>query len=245
MELKILGSSSSGNCYLFETEKECLILEAGVRLSQIKEALNFNISKVLGCFFTHEHADHSKYVKDLIATGIDCYSSQGTIEAIGLKSHRLHSLYPMARVEVGSFKVMPFKVKHDAKEPFGYLINHPEMGNTLFLTDSYFVEYKFPGLNNILIEANYSDEILEERINSGKINPFVANRVKTSHMSLETLKDLLNANDLSAVNNIVLLHLSDGNSDAFAFASKICKLTGKTVTVANKKMTINLNKLPF
>lgn len=36
MELKVLGSSSNGNCYILDNGKEALILEAGVRFQEVK-----------------------------------------------------------------------------------------------------------------------------------------------------------------------------------------------------------------
>jgi uncharacterized surface protein with fasciclin (FAS1) repeats len=64
-------------------------------------------------------------------------------------------------------------------------------------------------------------------------------------MSIETCKGLLEANDLTAVNNIVLIHLSDGNSNAADFKKQVQDLTGKTVHIAGKDMVIDLNKTPF
>jgi ribonuclease BN (tRNA processing enzyme) len=64
-------------------------------------------------------------------------------------------------------------------------------------------------------------------------------------MSLDTCVNLLNANDLSKVNNIVLIHLSDSNSDEQAFKKRVSDETGKNVTVASNGMEINFNKTPF
>jgi hypothetical protein len=64
-------------------------------------------------------------------------------------------------------------------------------------------------------------------------------------MSYDTCKETLLANDLSAVNNIVLIHLSDLNSNATEFQSGIAEATGKTVHVASKGMEIDFNKIPF
>lgn len=55
MKLKVLGSSSKGNCYLLESDKEVLIIELGISFKEIKKALNFDISKVVGALVTHEH----------------------------------------------------------------------------------------------------------------------------------------------------------------------------------------------
>lgn len=36
MVLKVLGSSSQGNCYILENRDEALIIEAGVRFIEVK-----------------------------------------------------------------------------------------------------------------------------------------------------------------------------------------------------------------
>ena len=62
MKLVVLGSSSSGNCYVLDAGNEALILEAGIRLNEVKKVLGFNIRKVVGCLITHQHGDHAKYI---------------------------------------------------------------------------------------------------------------------------------------------------------------------------------------
>ena len=64
-------------------------------------------------------------------------------------------------------------------------------------------------------------------------------------MDLATFKDILKANDISKVNNIVLIHLSDDNSDAARFEKEIRDLTGKNVHVADEGMEIDFNVTPF
>lgn len=251
MVLNILNSSSAGNCYVFQNKTEALIVEAGVRFSEVQKALNFNLRKVVGCIISHEHGDHSAYVSDFLKARINTYASGGTIEEMKCRYNiergaaMLHPLKAGQPVNIGNFKVLPFNVKHDCVEPFGFLINHPEMGSTLFATDTYYLPYKFKGLNNILIECNYSEDILIENVRQGKVNGLLMKRTLQSHMSYDTCLQALKANDLSRVNNIVLIHLSVGNSDAEAFRNGIAEATGKTVHVAERGMTINFNKTPF
>jgi hypothetical protein len=64
-------------------------------------------------------------------------------------------------------------------------------------------------------------------------------------MSLDTCIGFLRKNDLSKVNNIVLIHLSDGNSDEKLFKSEVENATGKTVTVADNGTVIQFKKTPF
>ena len=37
MKLRVLGSGSSGNCYILENEAEALIIEAGVPFMEVKK----------------------------------------------------------------------------------------------------------------------------------------------------------------------------------------------------------------
>lgn len=164
------------------------------------------------------------------------------MKAIGIDSH--HRAFAVDNTfDVGEFKIKVFEVKHDVPA-YGFLIKH-EGNLCCFITDTHFVAYRFKGLNNIIIECNYSNEIMEQNIADHTIHNVVRNRVLESHIELQTCKDFLLANDLSHVNNIVLIHLSNGNSNERQFKQEIEALTGKPVHIADKGMSINLDKTPF
>ena len=55
VRLNILGSGSDGNTYLIECDGEVLILDCGIALKETKIALNFDLSKIVGCFISHSH----------------------------------------------------------------------------------------------------------------------------------------------------------------------------------------------
>jgi phosphoribosyl 1,2-cyclic phosphodiesterase len=245
MQLKVISSDSSGNGYILESDQEALIIECGVRFDLVKRALNFKMRKVVGCLITHSHKDHCKGAKEAIANGIDIYTSSGTLIELDLEyNHRAHVLVEQYPHAIGSFKVIPFLVKHNTAEPFGFMINHPECGNVLFLTDTMYSPVKFKNLNNIIVEANYCEEILADQFEKGQ-NPVHRSHVLEGHLSIQNCKELLKANDLSRVNNIVLIHLSNANSDALRFQKEVQELTGKTVWIADKGMTMPFDKTPF
>jgi phosphoribosyl 1,2-cyclic phosphodiesterase len=155
MRLHIINSNSDGNCYLFTDNKgETLIVECGVRFERIKQALNFDLSRVVGCLVTHEHGDHCKGVRDAVQSGIDIYATAGTIKGLKCMHHRFNAVKKGGIYKLGPFDVIAFDTHHDVNEPCGFLIKHAEMGTTLFLTDTIYCNYQFPGLNNIMIEAN-------------------------------------------------------------------------------------------
>lgn len=245
MKLKVISTGSIGNAYLLETGQEALLIECGVRMPDIKKALDFNLSKVSGCLVSHIHGDHAKSVKDVLAAGINVYASQETLTGKEVAGHsRAHIIQSKQAFKVGNFRVLPFDVKHDVP-CLGFLIEHTECGRVLFITDTYFCKYTFPGLNNIIIEANYSKEIIDKRFGPDSEMMFLRDRILKSHFSIANCKDMLAANDLTAVNNIVLIHLSDGNSNEAQFKKEVQELTGKNVTVARNRLEIPFGKYPF
>lgn len=246
MKLRIIGTGSKGNAYVLENEHEALLIEAGVNIKEIKQALDFDYSKVVGCIVTHEHLDHCKSANDLMRLGIDVYTGAKTHQKInGDVIHRAMPIASRETIKLGNFKIMAFDVKHDAAQPLGFLIEHPDCGKVLFLTDTYYCKYTFPGLNNIIIEANYSKEIIDRKYGADSDKEFLRNRILKSHFSLANCKDMLKANDLRQVNNIVLIHLSDSNSDEKQFKKEVSELTNKNVHVASNGMVIDFKKTPF
>ena len=249
MDLKILSSSSAGNCYVLDNGKEALVIEAGVSFSEVKKAVDFDISRIVGCLISHEHGDHAKHYRAFTDCRIAVIGSRGTIEALETmteyRSSFLRGCDCMTEFSLGSFICMAFPVKHDAAEPVGFLICNPNTGTVLFATDTYYLEYTFAGLNNILIECNYRLDVLETNVEAGIVPKAQRDRTLQSHMSFHTCRDTLLANDLRAVNNIVLIHLSNDNSNAAEFQRGIASATGKTVHVADKGMVLSFNKYPF
>lgn len=246
MKLKVIGTGSKGNAYLLETEQEALLIECGVKFSEIKKAIGFNLKKIVGCIISHEHQDHCKAVNDVLEAGIGVYTSKGTALNMNLKSFMVPMwIQHSESFRLGNFRILPFDVKHDAAEPMGFMIEHPECGKVLFLTDTYYCKYTFPGLNNIIIEANYSKQIIDSKYGAESGKMFLRDRILKSHFSLENCIKMLKANDLREVNNIVLIHLSDTNSDEIGFQKEVQRITGTSVTVANNGLVMDFNKTPF
>lgn len=248
MELTILGSSSSGNSYVIQSAREALVLEAGIDFQEVQRALGWNVSKVAACLITHEHKDHAARAHEFLQARIRVFTSAGTISKIqraGAFDPYLRAVKASEPFTAGRFQIIPFETKHDSEEPLGFYIYHPEMGTLLFATDTYYLPHTFTGLNNIMIECNYSQEMLEDNIEAGKLPKLVRNRIVQSHMSLDNCMRTLIANDLTQVNNIVLIHLSECNSDPQDFQRRVREATGKTVHIAQPGKKIQLKTTPF
>lgn len=232
MDIKVLASSSQGNGYVISDGVSSLLIECGIPMKQIKRKLNFDLSGIAGCLISHGHQDHCKAWKDIAKAGIDLYMSRGTADHISATGHRINIIKAKEQMHIDTFIVLPFDTQHDIPEPLGFLIYSTiTKEKLLFITDSYYCKYKFPGCKYIMVECNYSPDILHRNIDEGRVSEAMKNRLLTSHFSLPNVKKFLQANDLSKVEEIYLLHLSAGNSDAARFKREIQELTGKVVIV--------------
>lgn len=227
-----IASGSSGNCYHITDGHTELLLEAGVPNKTIQKALNFRMSSIEGCLVTHEHLDHGKAAGYVMKAGIDVYASKGTMDSLGLSGHRAKQIQAKEPLSIGTWTILPFDVQHDASDPLGFLLANQAGEKLVFITDSYYTKYKFSGLTHIMVEANYSLEILNENIASGSVPAAMKKRLLRSHFSLENTKEFLMENDLSKVQEIWLIHLSRNNSDADLFKQEVMALTGKPTFIA-------------
>lgn len=232
MNIKCIGSGSKGNAYLVNDGYTTLLIECGVPFKKIQLASKFKTNDIAACLVTHEHKDHCLCVKEMLKRGIETVATSGTWKELNIDP--LHTPYAtmikskVVMMTYGTFNVMAFDTEHDAAEPCGYLI-HSNATNEklLYLTDSYYCKYKFNDLTDIMIECNYDDESL---INSND-NIALRKRVLRSHMSLKNCIEFLKSNDLSRVDCIHLIHLSDRNSDEERMKRKVAEATGKRIEV--------------
>lgn len=240
MKLKCLGSSSAGNCYILEYDKEALIIEAGIPLKEVKKALNFNISKIVGVIVSHAHKDHSGYISDYMKAGIEGYTSDETQEYLEISTGEYtRSLMPNKAYKIGNFTVQAFELIHDV-HCLGFYIKHEEIGKLLFITDTELVIQNFKSLNvnHILIEANYSNETID------KTKPNYEH-VLTGHMELETTLNFLEKNKTPNLENAVLIHLSESNSNSDMFLNRAKEVVSCNCFIANKGLEVELKLVPF
>jgi phosphoribosyl 1,2-cyclic phosphodiesterase len=231
IEIKALASSSAGNCYRVTDGVTPILLECGIKYKDIQKGFDFKMSEVRACLVTHEHNDHVKSINDVLKAGIDVYASRGTFETLGITHYRIKSIKSKEQFHIGTWTILPFDVQHDVSEPLGFLLVNQLGEKLLFATDTYYIKYRFSGLTHFMVECNYSMDILNENISSGRVPRAMKKRLMKSHFSLDNVKDFLKANDLSKVQEIWLLHLSDNNSHAERFKTEIQELTGKMVIV--------------
>lgn len=233
--IKVLASGSTGNCYIIQAGEDILLLECGINIKEIKQGLDFDLSKVKGCLITHEHKDHCKSINNILAAGIDVYMSQGTAKGIEFLderySYRFNYLRHKIPKHIDGFTIIPFDVQHDVNEPLGFLIYHPKVGKIVFATDTYYLKVTFKNVDHILIECNYSEDILPQL-------PAWRARTIKSHMNLETLKEMLKTWELGNIKDITLIHISNDNGEPERFKEEIENFTGIKTYVEEPGLTI-------
>lgn len=226
MKLRCLGSGSSGNCYILENDTEALIIETGVCFKDVKIALDFNISKVVGILVSHVHKDHS--------------ASAGDFEKIGIPAFKPYEFEMERQMRVcGNFVVQSFPLTHDVP-CFGFLVEHPDMGRLLYASDTEYIKYRFSNLDHILVEANYSIEHLLK-------TEAKREHVLTGHMSINTTEKFVKVNMNPNLKNVVLLHLSKDSANQTMFKNRMRNVVGANVNVeiATKRLDIDLSIVPF
>ena len=123
------------------------------------------------------------------------------------------------------------------------IIEHAELGRLVFVTDTMMLEYKLPaGVNHLMLEANYSDSVLDGNIMDGVTPAATKDRLLRSHMELGTTLGILRANDITDVKEVVLVHLSARNADPERFCDAVRRVTGKPTYAAHKGLVIEMTK---
>ena len=236
MKLKVLGSGSSGNCYILENENEALIIEAGLTFMEVKKALDFNVRKIKAVLITHEHGDHRKYWFEYVRAGIPVF-----------EPFKLDGLFDNSQ-----FRVMAYENRDksgrwlhnngDGSECpcVGFYITHPEMGSLVYATDTEYVRWRFKDVNHIMVEANYDMQFVNRE------EPNYEHRLR-GHMSLPTALKFISTNDNPALRNVVLIHLSDKSADSALFKQKTEETVkyGANVYVAERGLEVDMNLCPF
>lgn len=230
IEVEVFNSSSNGNCYRLISGSSQLLIEAGIKLSDIRKKTGHQLGRLDGVLVSHEHGDHAKSIMQLIDNGVAVYMSEGTKAALGDVAKYAEVVRPDTIKNIGKWRIQPFRTQHDAAEPLGFVIEDGE-DRLLFATDTFFLPYKFLNLTQIMVECNYALDILDKNLLSGRVTQSQAKRLLTSHFSLHNLKSYLRNQDLSRVKVIYLMHISSVNGDQERFKKEIQSVTGKPVKI--------------
>jgi ribonuclease BN (tRNA processing enzyme) len=236
-ELRVLGSSSEGNCYIIDCGYEQLIVELGVHFDDVLRELDFDISKVSGCLVTHKHKDHSEYINKALSFNLSVYSC----ESVAMEHEGVKVAKTGVSTRIGGFSVQPIEVEHSVP-CYSFIIRHREFGKILFITDCRTFTYKFKNVNHILCECNWDDAVVLE-------NAFENDKVRSmheNHLELMQTDGIVKHNFCECTQNVVLLHMSSRNIRKKKACDMIKTNLGfDNVFIAEKGLKLELNKDDF
>jgi phosphoribosyl 1,2-cyclic phosphodiesterase len=226
MKIKPIASSSKGNCYIVESNGKQLILDCGIPLKRIREALNHDLSNVVGCLVSHSHGDHAKYLPQLEReTSIPIWCNRSTKDSLSLNTDLV---YTIIDDWMGNeyFTFLPVEFVHDVPN-YGFLISDGQK-RLFYATDTGEVNYQIKGLTHLMIESNYSFEQLTE----SEHNPALVKRICENHLGIDEVVDFVKRHP--NLEEIHLLHLSSRHSNAEEFKRMVQDVSGCPTFVAGE-----------
>jgi len=223
-------SGSDANLNTVDDGKSTLMLDCGLRWPKVSQLLKGKATEVEGVLVTHSHGDHSRGVKDALHHGLDCWMSIETAKALSVEG--IHRIEDGERHHIGTWTVDAFATVHDCPGSLGFVVTNQEGERCLYVTDTQYLRPVFDGLSVIALEANYSLDKLKENVGAGEVDRAVKHRVLWNHQSIETVLKFLERTDRSRLREVVLLHLSDANSDEVAFKRRAAEIVGVPVRIA-------------
>ena len=213
-----LVSGSSGNASVIRLEGTTLLIDCGMSGKRLINALSYidiapdDIDALL---ITHEHTDHIQGAGVIARRlNVPVYATEGTFSQ--MKVGAIPDFIQVKNGEafdIGSIRVEPFAISHDANEPVGYSFyfgneKYSVATDTGIMTDEIYNSIK--GSTAVMLEANYDEEMLKY----GEYPYELKKRIlgDKGHLSNDAASKialrLLNDN----TSNIMLSHLSEKNN---------------------------------
>lgn len=219
MRFASLGSGSRGNATLLDAGGTRLLIDCGYSLREFERriaATGLRPADFDAILVTHEHGDHVRGVGALARRhGISVWATTGTWRAakIGeIPDLHLFSAHG-GSFRIGSVRVKPFAVPHDAREPAQYVLEH--CGRRLgLLTDSgsltpHIVD-NLQGVDALVLESNHDPDMLANGPYSQALQARVAGGL--GHLSNAQAASLLGRLDHGRLHHLVAAHLSEKNN---------------------------------
>ena len=220
MKLWMLGSGSSGNAVLLETDDTRIVIDAGFgtrTLAHRLKAIRIPPSSIQACIVTHEHDDHVKGARSaMMRWGWAVYATRGTAHnAPGLVDIPVRYFSAGETFSVGQFDVRTAAVPHDATDPVGLLVTARSTGARAGICYdighvSKAVRTLCEDVDILVLEANHDEGMLR----AGPYPPFLQHRIASAvgHLSNRAAGALCADVAGKQMGQIVLAHLSEANN---------------------------------
>jgi phosphoribosyl 1,2-cyclic phosphodiesterase len=224
-----LASGSRGNALLVEHGQTLLLIDCGLPLKTLEARLatvGRELSAIDALLITHEHGDHSRGIGPLKRRRpIPLWTTPGTAQAVP-EIDAFERLSCSRELAIGSIRVQPFPVPHDAREPcqFVFRAGHQRLG---LLTDTGHatpvIHQALLSCDALAIEFNHDSWMLENGHYPESVKARVGSRL--GHLNNEQAVDLLADVAHPGLQWVMGLHLSERNNSPARVREAAARLT--------------------
>lgn len=218
-----LGSGSEGNALLVAASdaSATIMVDCGFALRETERRLaraGVEPQAISAIFVTHEHSDHVGGVFKLARKyRIPVFLSQGTWQAArgdadGVELSWCRDSMP---IEMGSLRLVPYTVPHDAREPLQCVVEEGSRRLGVLTDAGHSTPHMVAMLSRcdaLLLEYNHDPRMLAE----SSYPYFLKQRIAGDHghLSNQAGADILASIDRSRLKTVVAAHLSRKNNSA-------------------------------
>ncbi|MDR1086086.1 MAG: MBL fold metallo-hydrolase [Deltaproteobacteria bacterium] len=219
MRFCLLASGSRGNALWIEENDRAVAIDNGLSAKDFtarafSRGLKLDILRDIAV--SHEHSDHVRGIGPLARRyRLNVWATDLTVQSgkVELSGVRVNSLKSGEELSLGTLKIQPVPVSHDAAEPVGFVIRG-QTGSLGVVTDLGVVTHQirdcFQNLNALILEFNHD----LNRLLEGPYPYYLKQRVRsrTGHLSNEQGAELLAQLYHPDLNRVILGHLSETNN---------------------------------
>ncbi|WP_182200318.1 MBL fold metallo-hydrolase [Paraliobacillus salinarum] len=173
LRFSVLASGSTGNAFYIGTDKENILVDAGLSGKQMERLLteaHIDPGKLSKILVTHEHSDHIKGLGIMARKyNLPIYANEKTWKAmegsIGKITLDQKFTFNMEETKIfGDIDVTSFGVSHDAAEPMFYTFHH-DGKKVAIVTDLGYVSERIKktveNADALIFEANHDVSMLQ------------------------------------------------------------------------------------
>lgn len=241
-----LNSGSNGNCYYVGNAQEAVLIDAGISCRETEKRLarlGLSMKPVKAIFISHEHTDHIRGVEVLSKKyKVPVYITELTMRSGGLTIHEelMRTFKPHESITIGNLTVIPFPKRHDASDPFSFIVKNKEVCVGV-MTDigsscEHVINY-FKQCHAVYLEANYDHDMLM----NGQYPIYLKKRISSDHghLSNDQAVELFTNHRAPFLSHVFLSHLSKENNDPKTAAAAFEKHAGdiKVIVASRYKET--------
>ena len=251
-DIHVFGSSSKGNCMYVDTGNYKFLLDVGLSGTKTKKALydiDVKLTDIDFVLITHEHGDHIKGLDKLSREcNFSIISSKGTLSKSNIITNDVITMKNNSSIKFGDLTITSKTVLHDAIEPLCFSIENEIGEKLLYLTDCGNAKpIRFKNHDVYIIEANYSNEILEKNFSNGTLHRVRRDRALSGmgHLEINQTIEFLRKNMGDKTKQVILSHLSSDNSNKDVFKNLVIdELFFFDVDIAKEGLHINCGDNP-